>query len=272
MVTVSAQHAKNSRLTQGLGRAGMVCYGLVHVLVAYLAVRVAFGDSGQQADQNGALQEVGSTSFGAVVLWVLTVGLIAYGAWQLMLAATGYRWVHKKGKRTRRRVASVVRAVIGVAVGLYAGRLATGSGGSGGSGDQRQQEFTAKLLSLPAGQVLVAVVAAVVLGVAVAEVRKGIRKSFLDDLDLADLPRGTQQWVRRLGVAGYLAKGVVLGIIGVLLALAAFQSNAREAGGLDRALKTLAAQPFGTMALVVVAIGLAAFGVYCFAAARAHKS
>jgi hypothetical protein len=272
MVTVSAQRAKNSRLTQVLGRAGMVCYGLVHIVVAYLAVRVAFGDSGQQADQNGAIQEVGATSFGAVMLWVLTVGLIAYGAWQLMMAATGYRWVHKKGKRTRRRIAAVVRAVIGVGLGLYAGRLATGSGGGGGSGDQRQQEFTAKLLSLPAGQILVAVVAAVVIGVAVSEVRKGVRKSFLDDLDLADLPQGTQQWVRRLGVIGYLAKGVVLGIIGVLLALAAFQSNAREAGGLDRALKTLAAQPFGTAALVVVAIGLAAFGVYCFAAARAHKS
>jgi hypothetical protein len=271
MVTVSAQRAKNSKVTQVLGRAGMVCYGLVHVIVAYLAVRVAFGDSGQQADQNGAIQEVGATRFGAVVLWVLAIGLVAYGAWQLMMAAVGYRWVHKKSKRVRRRIAAVVRAVIAIALGVYAARLATGSGG-GGSGDQRQQEFTAKLLSLPAGQVLVAVVAAVVIGVAVSEIRKGIRKSFLHDLDLEDLPSGSQQWVRRLGVLGYLAKGVVLGIVGVLLAIAAFQSNPSEAGGLDLALKTLAAQPFGVVALVVVAVGLAAFGVYCFAAARAHKS
>jgi hypothetical protein len=180
--------------------------------------------------------------------------------------------VQKKGKRTRRRIGAVVRAVIGIALGLYAGRLVTGSGGTGQSGNQRQQEFTAKLLSMPAGPALVAIVAAIVIGVAVAEVRKGIRKSFLQDLDLQDLPSGTQQWVRRLGVVGYLAKGVVLGIVGILLAFAAFQSDAREAGGLDRALKTLAAQPFGTVALVVVALGFAAFGVYCFAAARAHKS
>jgi hypothetical protein len=271
MVTLSAQRAKNSRLTQVLGRAGMVCYGLVHVVVAYLALRVAFGDSGEQADQKGAVQEVGSTPFGAVMLWVLTVGLVAYGLWQLMMAAVGYRWVQKKSKRTRRRIAAVARAVIGIALGLYAGRLATGSGSSG-SGDQGQQEFTAKLLSLPAGQVLVAIVAAIVIGVAVAEIRRGMKKSFLQDLDLHDLPQGTQQWVRRLGVFGYIAKGLVLGIVGVLLATAAFQSNAQEAGGLDRALKTLAAQPFGTIALVVVAVGLAAFGVYCFAAARAHKS
>lgn len=248
----------------------MVCYGLVHIIVAYLAVRVAFGDS-EQADQKGAIQEVGSTSFGAVVLWVLTVGLVAYGLWQLMMAALGYRWVQKKGKRTRKRIAAVARAVIGISLGLYAGRLVTGSGG-GKSGNQGQQEFTAKLMSLPAGRVLVGIVALIVIGVAIAAIRRGIKKSFEQDLDMQDLPAGTQKWVRRLGMIGYIAKGIVFGIVGILLGIAALQSQPQEAGGLDRALKTLAAQPFGTVALVLVAVGLAAFGVYCFAAARAHKS
>lgn len=271
MVSSSAQRAKNNTVTQVLGRAGMVCYGAVHVIVAYLAVRVAFGDTGEQADQKGAVQEVGSGTFGAVVLWILAVGLVAYGGWQAMQAAIGYHWIGKKSKRTQRRVGAAVKAVIGVALGIYAGRLAAG-GGSSGSGDQQQQEFTAKLLSLPAGQVLVAIVAAIVIGVAVSQVRKGIKKSFLDDLDMHDLPNGTQQWVRRLGVFGYIAKGFVVGIVGVLLGVAAFQHDSEEAGGLDRALKTLAAQPFGPVALVIVGVGLAAFGVYCFAAARAHKS
>jgi hypothetical protein len=271
MVASQAHRAKNSKVAQGLGRAGMVCYGIVHVIVAYLAVRVAFGDSGEQADQKGAVQEVGSGAFGAVMLWVLALGLIAYGGWQLMQAAVGYQWVTKEGKRTRRRIGAVVKAIFAIALGIYAIRLVTGSGSSG-SGNQQQQEFTAKLLSLPFGQILVGIAAAIVLGVAVSQIRKGVQKKFHNDLDMQDLPSGTQQWVTRLGVFGYIAKGVVVGIIGVLLAFAAFQSNSREAGGLDRALKTLAAQPFGTVALVVVGIGLAAFGVYCFAAARAHKS
>jgi hypothetical protein len=164
-----------------------------------------------------------------------------------------------------------VRGILGISLGLYAARFATGSG-SGGSGNQQQQEMTAKLLSLPFGQVLVAIAAAIVIGVGISQIRKGVKKKFLEDLDVGDLPQGSQQWVRRLGVAGYIAKGVVLGIIGVLLGFAAFRENAGEAGGLDAALKTLAAQPFGTIALAIVAIGLAAFGVYCFAAARAHKT
>jgi Domain of Unknown Function (DUF1206) len=271
MVGLSTQRAKNNRVVQGLGRAGMACYGLVHIIVAYLALQVAFGES-EKADQNGAIQEIGSTSFGAVVLWVLTVGLIAFGIWQFMQAAIGFHWVEKKGKRTRKRIGAVVRGVVGISLGLYAGRLVTGSGGGGRQSGQQQQEWTAKLMSLPAGQVLVGIAALVVIGVGIAQVVKGFKQSFVKDLDLGDLPSGTQQWVRRLGTAGYIAKGVVFGIVGVLVGFAALDENPQEAGGLDRALKTLAAQPFGTVALVVVAIGLAAFGVYCFAAARAHKA
>lgn len=270
-MALQAHQAKNSKTVQGLGRAGMACYGLVHLIVAYLALRVAFGDSSQQADQRGALSEIGSTGAGAAVLWVLAVGLLAYGVWQLLMAAIGFQWVTKSGKRTRKRIGAAVRAVIGFTLGVLAIRIASGNG-SGGSGDQQQQELTARLLALPAGQILVAVVAAAVIGVGVACVVKGVRRSFMKDLDTQDLPSGTQQWVKRLGVAGYLAKGLVLGIVGVLIGFAALNSNPGEAGGLDAALRTLAAQPFGMIALVAVALGLGAFGIYCFAAARAHKS
>ncbi len=262
---------KNHSAMQFLGRAGMVCYGVVHLLVAYLALRVAFGDQSEQADQQGALAEVGSGGLGTVVLWVLGIGLIAYALWQLLLAARSFHWVRKESKRTRKRIGAVVRAVIGTSLGITAIGLASGSSSSG-SGNQRQRSWTAELLSLPAGRILAGAVALVVIGVGVALVSKGVRKSFLHDLNTGELPAGSQRWVTRLGVAGYIAKGVVIGIVGVLLGIAALHRNAREAGGLDAALKTVAAQPFGTIALVVVALGLAAYGAYCFAAAKAHKT
>jgi uncharacterized protein DUF1206 len=263
--------AKNSKTMQLLGRAGMICYGVIHVLVAYLAIRVATGDRSQQADQKGAIQEVGANAFGVFLLWVLGIGLIAFGVWQLLLAAKGFGWVDKKSKRTRRKIGAVARAVVGFVLGVSAIAYAVGSGSSSSSTDQ-QQSMTAKVLAWPAGPFLVGLVALVIIGVAVGTAAKGFRKSFVDDLDMTDLPRGTQQWVRRLGVVGYVAKGVTFCIIGILVGIAAVQHDPKEAGGLDAALKTLASQPFGTVALFVVALGLAAYGVYCFAAAKAQKS
>ncbi|WP_290059607.1 DUF1206 domain-containing protein [Amycolatopsis solani] len=264
----TARRGEKSDTVQLLGRIGMACYGVVHLVIAYLALQVAFGDS-EQADQKGALQQVGSTAFGQILLWVIAVGLVAYGLWQFLMAAKGYTWV-SGGKRTRKRIGAAARGVAVLVLGFTAVRIATGSGG-GGSNNQSQQEFTAELLKLPAGPALVVVAAACVLGVAIAAGVKGFKKKFLEDLDTSELPGKTKRWIGWVGATGYLAKGVVFAIVAILLAIAGFQADPNKAGGLDAALKTLAAQPFGVVLLTVVALGLAAFGAYCFGAAWAHK-
>lgn len=268
-ITGTVSRGEKTDTAQLLGRAGMACYGVVHLVLAYLALQVAFGGGGEQADQKGALEQVGSTAFGQILLWVLALGLVAFGLWQFLMAATGYTWT-SGGKRTRKRLGAGARGVVVIALGVTAFRLATGNGG-GGSSDQTQQEFTAKLLRLPAGPALVVVAAVAVLGVAVAAGVKGVKQSFLEDLDPAGLPGKTKRWVGWLGTTGYLAKGVVFAVIAILLGYAGFNADANKAGGLDAALKTLAAQPFGTVLLAVVAFGLAAFGAYCLSAAWAHK-
>jgi Domain of Unknown Function (DUF1206) len=260
--------AERSTTVNTLGRAGMVCYGIVHVLVAYLAVRIAVGGGGQQADQKGALEEI-ATPFGGALLWVLAVGLFAFAGWQSLLAVVGYRWRPEKRKRVTKRLGAAIRVVVGISLTVLAIRLAVGERAE--DPNQRQQTFAAKLLSLPDGRILVGLLALVVIGYGVAGIVSGAKRSFMKDLDTAQLPAGSQRLVRRLGMVGYLAKGVAIGIVGVLLGLAALRSDAGAAGGLDAALRTLAGQPFGPVLLVAVAIGFAAFGVYCLAAARSHR-
>lgn len=271
MPATKARQVRDSTAVQVLGRVGMACYGAVYLLIGYLAVRIAVGGGGQEADGRGAIAEIGSTAGGDVLLWVLAAGLIAYGLWQALLAAVGYTWIDKPRRRTVKRVTSGVRCVVGIALGVYAARFAAGSAEQG-SGDQQQQEFTARLLGLPAGRFLVTVVAVVVLGVAVASVVNGVRRNFLRDLDLASLPAGTRRWVERLGRIGYVARGVVFGVVAVLIGYAALTVDPSRSGGLDAALRTLAAQPFGTVLLIVVAAGVVAFGVYCVGAARAQRA
>lgn len=266
-----ARQAESNRAVRALGRVGMVCYGVVYVLVAYLAVRVATGSSNKEADQKGALEEVAATSFGKVVLWVMVVGLLCFGLWQLLLAATSFRWHTGKRKRAAKRLGAAVRGVVGIVLGVVAIRLATGSGGGSGGG-QQQRTFTAKLLELPGGRLLVGLVALAVIGAGVASVVAGLRASFMDDLDTAELPGRARRWVRRLGMVGNTAKGAAIVIVGVLLGVAAVRRNPGEAGGLDKALRTLAGQPFGSVLLIAMALGFAAFGVYCFVAARSHRA
>lgn len=259
------------RAVTAVGRVGMVSYGIVHILVGWLAAQVALG-SGDKADQKGAVETIAAQPFGQVLLALAAAGLFAFGVWQLYVAAQGYRWVGDEGKRWRKRAGAGARGAVAVVIAVYAVQLLVGSGASSGDSSEQQQELTAKVLELPAGRVLVGIVALVLIGIGAHRVRKGVTKKFLDNLDTSKLPPEARRLTTRLGQVGYPAKGVAIGIIGVLLGIAALHRNPEEAGGLDKALRTLAEQPFGTVALLLVAVGLAAYGVYCFAAARSQRS
>ncbi|MET1052246.1 MAG: DUF1206 domain-containing protein, partial [Mycetocola sp.] len=105
-----------------------------------------------------------------------------------------------------------------------------------------------------------------VLAVGVYFVVKGVKKKFLEDITA---PGGqTGRTVTRLGQVGYIAKGVAIAVVGILFGVAAFTHDPSEATGLDGALKSLAQLPLGPVILAVVALGLIAYGVYCFARAR----
>ncbi|GAA3998871.1 DUF1206 domain-containing protein [Allokutzneria multivorans] len=251
------------------GRVGMACFGLVHLVVAWLAVQVALGGSPAEADQKGALATIVAQPFGVALLLALAAGLAAFALWQLLSAFSGHRWVSDRRKRTIKRVASAARGVTGAVLSVVAVNFVVGAGQE--SGDQSQKALTAELLALPGGSWIVALIAAVVFGVGVAAVVKGARKSFLDELDMTRLPKGTRTWTRRLGMIGYPAKGIAFAVVGILLGLAGFTADPNRAGGLDQALRELAALPFGDFVLLAVALGFAAFGVYCFADARCRR-
>jgi len=128
----------------------------------------------------------------------------------------------------------------------------------------KQQELTARILSWPGGQIIVGAVAVGILAVAFGMGSRGVRRSFMQDLETQRLAPTTKTWVEVVGSIGFVAKGVAFGVVGGLVLTAAIEYNPKKAGGLDAALKTLAAQPFGVVLLVVVALGLAAYGIYCF--------
>ena len=80
-----------------------------------------------------------------------------------------------------------------------------------------------------------------------------------------------RELAERLGQVGSVAKGVSIVLIGVLVVVAAVQSDPEEATGLDAALKGLIEQPHGPYLLIAVALGLIAYGVFGLFDARYHR-
>jgi hypothetical protein len=265
-VSSSAQRAKHSKLLEWLTRAGFIGYGLVHLLLAWLALQIAFGTPAADGDQSGALRELAAQPFGSALVIAIAIGFVAMAIWQAFEAAIGHR-SEQGNRRTLERIASVGRVLV---YGYFAWTCFKVNKGATAGGDQQQQS-AADLMASSGGRLAVGIAGVGLAALGVGLAVYGWREEFKRHLNLGQMPTAMRRNSVLLGKAGYLAKGVAYGIAGVLLAVAAYNFDPDKARGLDSALHALAEQPFGTLLLAVVALGIAAFSVFCFVQAKYRK-
>jgi len=253
-----AGKAKRSDILQALARLGFAVNGLLHILIAGIAIAIAVGGGGGgTADQSGAFGQLARSPGGVFVLWTVVVGLSALGLWLILGAflLTGRdpkrKWSH--------RAAELGKAV--AYLGL-AGTAATFAFGGSTSSSSSTQSTSAGLMTTPGGVFLLVAIGLAVLAIGAYFVWKGVLQKFTDDISVPSGPAGTV--TIGLGVVGYVAKGIALGVVAVLILVAVFTLDPSKSTGLDGALKSLTALPYGGIILGAIAIGLIAYGAYCF--------
>ncbi|MCT2264583.1 DUF1206 domain-containing protein [Dietzia cinnamea] len=253
----AARSAVDHPALEWLARAGFVMNGVVHLLIGWIAVRIALGSGGGEASNSGALAQIAAAPGGRVMLWAGAVAFLALGLWQVVEMLLG-------SEEPSDRLKAGAKAAVYVALGLTTARFASGGGGSD---SETASDATAGLLGSGAGKVVLVVVGLVLLGVGAYHVYKGATAKFVEDLERTG--RGeVGRAVVIAGRVGYVAKGVALAILGGLVIAAVVTADPEKAGGLDAALRTVGEQPFGQVLLVLTGAGIALFGVYSIARAR----
>ncbi|CAN5510718.1 DUF1206 domain-containing protein [Microbacterium sp.] len=260
-----AREAEQSTPFRALARAGYAANGLVHILIGAIALVVAFGGDGS-IDQSGALMTIAAAPLGFVVLWSIAITLCALGAWQLfegILSGAATRNVQEFTALWGRRVGAWGQSAIFLALGLIAASVALGARVDT---ERATEAASAGLLSIPGGPVVLALVG---LGIGIGGIVfiiMGSRRSFRSKIDLPE--HGIGRGIAGLGVVGFIAKGIALVIVGVLLVAASLTSDAETAGGLDGALQALLALSYGPWLVAAVGIGFLAYGLFCLFRAR----
>ena len=251
-----------------LVRLGFAAKGVLYLLIAVIALRVAAGGGGQPEDQQGALRSLRDEPLGTTLLVVLGIGLVGYALWGLVEAIRGPGDDGAMG--AIERVGGVVRAVIYGSFAALAFAIVFGGGSGGQSGGRSTKDTTANALDLPLGRWLVLALGVLIIAVAGYDVYRAVTQKFLEDLDLSSASRGTRRVIEKLGSIGFGARGVAYGLIGFFLAKAAVQYDPKEAVGLDGALQRVAEQPYGMVLLGLMAAGLLTYAIYAFTEARYH--
>lgn len=237
---------------QWLARAGFVARGLLYIVIAWLVIV-----TGRTEDLTGAMEYLGH-GLGRGLMVFLVAGMGGYGLWRLSDAAFGMDSGRHHAKAWRRRVAAGFSGTIYLFLAYKALRIMLGLHvGVGGA-----KENAAAALHLPAGSAALAISAAVLAGAGVVQLWKAGSCSFLHHLE-EEARRPLAKWLGRIG---YAARGATFLTIAWLLARAARDHSAAQAGGLEQALDALR----GPLQFPVAA-GLALFGAYSLVEAR-HRS
>ena len=250
-----------------LARVGLIACGLMHLLIAVLATRLAWGAAGADADQTGALTAVGDVAGGPVVLWAIGLGLLALAVWQAGEVLLWWPGLLEPEHRLRAAYVCVKCLAKAFVYGLLAVTALLFALGFGYEADESVQELTLDTLGVPAGAVLVAVVGTGVIAVGLYVLARGLTGGFMKDIDLPAAPDRWEPWIEGIGRVGYLAKGVAFALVGVLMWRAATTADAEGVTGLDGAM-TAVLSVAGPWSLTAVAVGFGAFGVYALARAR----
>jgi hypothetical protein len=240
-----------------LARMGMVCSALLWLLVGALAVGVAVGAGGETTDRTGALNEIGKQSWGNVLLILLAVGFAGYALWRFAAAALGCKVETNEDLGWGKRLWHAARGVFYAFLCYTTVAILLGSHSS-----SNEKEHTEAILDWPGGKWLVGAIGVAVIAWGFGSVYRAVSGSFKDELHTEKMSATTRRWTTRAGVVGYLARAVVLFLIGAFLVRAALDYDPNEAVGLDGALQKLAHQTFGPLLLGVVAAGITIYGLF----------
>ena len=265
------EDAACSTWLEKLARAGLVARGLLYVVVAILATQVAAGHNETRADKQGALQAVVRQPFGRILVLLLAAGFAGYAAWRFVEAAVGPadQPDADSAKDKFKRVGYFLRGALytfffGSAVKLF---LWSNSAAKEGA----EADWTARVLTWPGGTWLVQAAGLVAIGAGLYIGWRGVAGKFRKRLKSLEMGEAVRRWVRVVGTVGMISRMLIAMMIGVFLIAAARQHDPNQAVGIDGALRRLADRPYGPTLLIVVAVGLAAYGLYSFAEARYRR-
>jgi len=205
-------------------------------------------------------------SYGLVLLWLLGIGFTGYALWRLSEAVYG---VTGEGTGAGPRLRALLRAVVYAFFAYLTFEIISGHHGKQ---SRKERDLTARIMHDGAGgRWLVGIAGVIIVIVGIVLITEGLRRKFLKYLQTSQMSRRTRRIVERLGIVGTAARGMVIGLAGILVIDAAVTFRPSKAGGLDKALLTLRNQPFGVLMLIIAALGLITFGIYGLCEARWRK-
>lgn len=250
---------------------GYVAKGVVYALTGILALFSAFKMGGQKAGKLEVIDYLENQPFGAVLILILGLGLICFAVWRFIESIKDPENIGNDAKGIGKRIgffiSGIAYAVIGLISILDAFDISSLFKQGGGSGNS--------ILTGTSGSILFIVIGIGLAIKGIFQFVKVYKGDFLDKFKIDTISAvSKRRYVKRIGYAGLISRGIVTTIIAYFFLAAGFNLNGNTSNnmkGTAEAFSFIQEQVYGQWLFGTVAIGLICYGIYMFTMAAYRK-
>jgi hypothetical protein len=252
---------KSNHYIKKLARFGCFSISLVYLTVGLMAVLSLAGESKAMADEERIVDVLLSLPFGEAIISVMILGLAGYIIWRVYEAFTDPYEFGSDYKGIAKRTGIGLSAIGYLIIGFSAAQILFKGGG--GNGEEDQQMVVSTVLSLPGGAWLVGISGAITVFAGLIQFKYVGGGEYLSRIKLDEVKKSLAIIVRVLAWAGYIARGIILSIIGYFIIRAAVEFDPEAVGDTDSAFDFIGdSGKAGNFFFALVAGGTICYGLF----------
>lgn len=250
------------------------CYstGIIYVGIGVIAILSFLKIRDGGADESSLLAILNDSVVGKIFFWLILLGTASYVVWRIFETIRDPYQYGNDAKGIARRTGVAMSTVPDILIVFTAIQVLAGSGNIQVDGQPvEQREMVGGLLQKQGGDWMVIGIGFAISITAVIQFFYGVTRGYKERVDIAHFSSMVKKAIHLLAWIGYLARGIIVGIIGFFFLKAGFAESEEFIVNTDKAFDFIG-DHVGHVYFILVAIGTICYGLFMFAHGRVYDA
>lgn len=249
---------------------GCIATGMIYGAIGVIAILsfLKLRDGG--ADENRLMALLNQFTWGKILIIIILAGSLCYVIWRFYEAVTDPYHYGNGTPGLAKRAGISLSTVADILIVFSAFRFLFGIGNTEET-DQlgQQREMVSNLLNKSWGNEAIISIGVIYLLTALVQFLYGVTRGYRERLEVEEFKPVPRKFVHFLGITGYFARGIILGITGFFYLKAGLTGNPGLVVDTDKAFDFIG-DNIGHPAFILVAAGTIFYGIFMFVLGTAY--